>query len=86
MAKTYSSELEVGLGYIVVNCEEILKKINAMRVAFEDNLTSSHAGWREYHDDILVVFETINSVERATFMLIENTDIIRRKNDSLMGG
>lgn len=81
---SYSETLERGSEYIILSCEEILEKINLMRKEFEQALIPGFS-WRNYHEEVLVVFETISSLERETLYLVENTDVIRRKNDELLG-
>lgn len=84
--KEFSLELEVGLLGLTTKVKGIIDVCNEIRNEFTNELYSGYSGWREYHDDVLVIYETINSTERGALMLVENLDVIRRKNERLRSG
>ena len=82
----YSLELEQGLLKLTGSAKNIIDICNAVRTEYTNELYGGYSGWREYHDDVLVIFETLNQIERGALMLVENLDVIRRKNERLRSG
>ena len=82
MAK-YSSSLESGLGKLIENSKGVLSLCNGSRMTLEATL-SEGMHWRNYPKEALRLFATINAMERAALVLIEETDSIRRLNDACL--
>ena len=78
---TYSAELESSLVALINNAKTVLNLCNTSRANFEAVL-SEGKHWRNYPDDVIILFETINALERAAFWVIEKSDVIRKKNDA----
>ncbi len=78
---TYSAELESSLVSLIGNAKKALALCNKSRIEFEATL-SDGTHWRNYPNEVLILFETINTLERAALWVIEKSDAIRKKNDA----
>ncbi len=81
----YSETLASGLERIIVNAKTIFEICNGTRADLELIFTQG-THWRDYPNEVLRLFETINAIERNALWLIEDTDDIRYKNEKLRVG
>ena len=79
----YSAALETSLAKVIQNMKGVLDICNTSRADFETTLpVGTH--WRDYHYDVIKVFEAISNLERAALLVIDNIDTIRKQNDALL--
>lgn len=79
----YSSSLESGLGKVIEHAKAVLSLCNGSRLTLEETL-SEGMHWRNYSKEAFRLFATINAMERAALLLIEETDGIRKTNDACL--
>ena len=79
----YSTALETSLAKVIENMKGVFDICNKSRADFEATLpVGTH--WRDYHYDVIKVFEAISNLERAALLVIDNVDTIRKQNDALI--
>lgn len=79
----YSTALETSLAKVIENMKGVFDICNKSRADFEATLpVGTH--WRDYHYDVIKVFEAISNLERAALLVIDNVDTIRKQNDALL--
>ena len=80
---TFSQELEDTLKDMTVSAETVLPLCNTIRANFKATI-SEDVHFRNYHYDIIKLFEYISDLERAALWVIDGAEVIRRQNADLI--
>ncbi|MBR3746340.1 MAG: hypothetical protein IKP64_10320 [Selenomonadaceae bacterium] len=80
---TYSQELEDTLKDMTDSTETVLELCNTLRTNFKTRIRED-VHFRNYHYDIIKVFEYISDMERAALWVIDGAEVIRRQNADLI--
>ena len=80
---TYSQDLENVLKNMSDATENVLTLCNNLRTNFKAT-SREDVHFRNYHYDIIKLFEYISDMERAALWVIDGVEVIRRQNADLM--